>query len=101
SLVPMSQDKSAEEWNDFGRLLLREAAQKMHGQGNTDIMELFRLCTIEAPETLKDFLEGTLAESLFTGSSEASKALSSARFVLSNKLSEHTEIGRASCRAGV
>jgi len=90
SLVPMSQDKSAEEWNDFGRLLLREAAQKMHGQGNTDIMELFRLCTIEAPETLKDFLEGTLAESLFTGSSEASKALSSARFVLSNKLSEHT-----------
>lgn len=92
SLVPMSQDKSAEEWNDFGRLLLRETAKKLHEQGNTDIMELFRLCTIEAPETLKEFLTGTLAESLFTGSTEASKALSSARFVLSNKLSEHTSM---------
>lgn len=100
SLVPMSQDKSAEEWNDFGRLLLREAARKMHGQGNTDMMELFRLCTIESPDKLKSFLEGTLAESLFTGSTEASKALSSARFVLSNKLSEHTSMkpGRFSIR---
>jgi type IV secretory pathway TraG/TraD family ATPase VirD4 len=92
SLVPMSQDKSSEEWNDFGRLLLRETAKKMYHQGNTNIMELFRLCTIESPEVLKKYLEGTLAESLFTGSSEASKALSSARFVLSNKLSEHTSM---------
>src|SRR3546814_9525903 len=28
SLVPMSQDKNAEEWNDFGRLLLRETDRK-------------------------------------------------------------------------
>ncbi|HBA2762816.1 TPA: type IV secretion system DNA-binding domain-containing protein, partial [Escherichia coli] len=34
-------------------------------------------------------LEGTLAESLFAGSNEASKALTSARFVLSDKLPEH------------
>ncbi|TCT11046.1 type IV secretion system coupling TraD/TrwB family protein [Paralcaligenes ureilyticus] len=52
-------------------------------------MDLFRLCTIEDPKVLKQFLEGTLAESLFVGSS---KALSSARFVLSNKLSEHTRM---------
>jgi len=92
SMVPMSQDKNAEEWNDFGRLLLRETAKKLHQlQGNeANIMDLFRLCTIEDPKVLKQFLEGTLAESLFVGSSEASKALSSARFVLSNKLSEHT-----------
>lgn len=92
SMVPMSQDKNAEEWNDFGRLLLRETAKKLHQlQGdNASIMDLFRLCTIEDPKVLKQFLEGTLAESLFVGSSEASKALSSARFVLSNKLSEHT-----------
>ncbi|WP_237173909.1 type IV secretion system DNA-binding domain-containing protein [Paracandidimonas lactea] len=92
SLVPMSQDKNAEEWNDFGRLLLRETAKKLHQmQGDeASIMDLFRLCTIEDPKVLKQFLEGTLAESLFVGSSEASKALSSARFVLSNKLSEHT-----------
>jgi len=92
SMVPMSQDKNAEEWNDFGRLLLRETAKKLHQlQGDeASIMDLFRLCTIEDPKVLKQFLEGTLAESLFVGSSEASKALSSARFVLSNKLSEHT-----------
>ena len=92
SMVPMSQDNNAEEWNDFGRLLLRETAKKLHQlQGEkASIMDLFRLCTIEDPKVLKQFLEGTLAESLFVGSSEASKALSSARFVLSNKLSEHT-----------
>ncbi|PLC52834.1 type VI secretion protein [Pollutimonas nitritireducens] len=102
SMVPMSQDKNAEEWNDFGRLLLRETAKKLHQlQGEeASIMDLFRLCTIEDPKVLKQFLEGTLAESLFVGSSEASKALSSARFVLSNKLSEHTGMkpGRFSIR---
>jgi len=94
SLVPMSQDKNAEEWNDFGRLLLRETAKKLHQLQGTEasIMDLFRLCTIEDPKVLKQFLDGTLAESLFVGSSEASKALSSARFVLSNKLSEHTSM---------
>ncbi|MEB2399992.1 type IV secretion system DNA-binding domain-containing protein [Parapusillimonas sp. JC17] len=102
SMVPMSQDKNAEEWNDFGRLLLRETAKKLHqlqGDG-ASVMDLFRLCTIEDPKVLKQFLEGTLAESLFVGSSEASKALSSARFVLSNKLSEHTGMkpGRFSIR---
>jgi len=102
SMVPMSQDKNAEEWNDFGRLLLRETARKLHQVqgGEASVMDLFRLCTIEDPAVLKKFLEGTLAESLFVGSSEASKALSSARFVLSNKLSEHTGMkpGRFSIR---
>lgn len=94
SMVPMSQDKSAEEWNDYGRLLLRETAKKLYTvkPDKAHIDELFRLCTIEDPAKLKDYLEGTLAESLFVGSSEASKALSSARFVLSNKLSEHTSM---------
>lgn len=45
SLVPMSQDKNAEEWNDFGRLLLRETAKKLHQLQGTEasIMDLFRL----------------------------------------------------------
>lgn len=102
SMVPMSQDKNAEEWNDFGRLLLRETARKLYQTDpvRANVMGLFRLCTIEDPGELKKFLEGTLAESLFVGSSEASKALSSARFVLSNKLSEHTSMkpGRFSIR---
>ena len=79
SMVPMSQDKVSEEWNDFGRLLLRETARKLYSvdPARASVMDLFRLCTIEDPKVLKQFLEGTLAESLFTGSSEASKALSS------------------------
>lgn len=89
SLVPLAQDKNAEEWNDYGRLLLRETAKKLYALGVPSIAELFQWCTLADPKDLRSFLTGTLAESLFVGSSEASKALSSARFVLSNKLSEH------------
>ncbi|WP_176464083.1 type IV secretion system DNA-binding domain-containing protein [Bordetella genomosp. 11] len=89
SVVPLGGDANAEEWNSFGRLLLREAARKLYELGTPDIQELFRWCTIASDKDLRTFLSGTLAESLFAGSSEASKALTSARFVLSNKLSEH------------
>lgn len=92
SIVPLGKDANAEEWNTYGRLLLREAAKKLHIMGQPSIHELFRWCTIAPPEELKLFLEGTLAESLFAGSSEASRALSSARFVLSSKLAEHTSM---------
>lgn len=94
SIVPMSQDKNSEEWNDYGRLLLRETAKKLYSAGATSIQEVFNWCTIADDKDLRKFLTGTLAESLFAGSSEASRALSSARFVLSNKLSEHTTMPR-------
>src|SRR5690606_29637313 len=73
----------------YTTLFRSKKLHRLQGDG-ASVMDLFRLCTIEDPKVLKQFLEGTLAESLFVGSSEASKALSSARFVLSNKLSEHT-----------
>jgi len=100
SLVPRGETAEAEEWNDFGRLLLREVARKLATMGNPSVLELFRWCTIADPDDLRVFLQGTVAESLFAGSSEASKALSSARFVLSNKLSEHIHMpgGRFSIR---
>lgn len=94
SVVPLGKDANAEEWNGFGRLLLREAARKLHELGTPDIEELFRWCTIANDKDLRKFLSGTLAESLFAGSTEASKALTSARFVLSNKLSEHMSMPR-------
>lgn len=96
SVVPLGKDANAEEWNSFGRLLLREAARKLHELGTPDIEELFRWCTIAPDKDLRAFLSGTLAESLFAGSSEASKALTSARFVLSNKLSEHMSMPHGS-----
>lgn len=89
SIVPRGQTAEAEEWASYGRLLLRETARKLVLMGQPSVRELFRWTTIAPPDELQEFLAGTLAESLFTGSSEATRAMSSARFVLSDKLPEH------------
>lgn len=89
SIVPRGKTADAEEWASYGRMLLRETAQKLQMLGSGTVEELFHWTTIAPPEDLREFLEGTAAESLFAGSSEASKALTSARFVLSDKLPEH------------
>lgn len=100
SVVPRGKTAEAEEWASYGRLLLREAASKLTRIGAPSVRELFRWTTLAKPDDLKAFLSGTLAESLFVGSSEASKALSSARFILSDKLPEHVTMpdGRFSIR---
>lgn len=92
SLVPLGETAEQETWNSYGRLLLRETARKLDKIGTPDMRELFYWVSIAPPEDLKKFLKGTLAESLFVGSSEATRALSSARFVLSDKLPEHVSM---------
>ncbi|WLW63604.1 type IV secretion system DNA-binding domain-containing protein [Achromobacter aegrifaciens] len=89
SVVPLGKDANSEEWNGYGRLLLRETARKLNELGTPSVEELFRWTTIATDKDLRTFLAGTLAESLFAGSAEASKALTSARFVLSKYLAEH------------
>ncbi|HGV0688960.1 TPA: type IV secretion system DNA-binding domain-containing protein [Escherichia coli] len=89
SVVPRGKTDEAEEWASYGRLLLRETAKKLALIGTPSMRELFHWTTIATFDDLRAFLEGTLAESLFAGSNEASKALTSARFVLSDKLPEH------------
>lgn len=89
SVVPRGKTDEAEEWASYGRLLLRETAKKLSLIGTPSMRELFHWTTIATFDDLRAFLEGTLAESLFAGSNEASKALTSARFVLSDKLPEH------------
>ncbi|HET6412541.1 MAG TPA: type IV secretion system DNA-binding domain-containing protein [Anaeromyxobacter sp.] len=86
SLVPRGRTREEEEWCAYARLLLRETARKLWRAGTPSVKELFRFTTISAPNDLKTYLSGTAAESLFVG---ADKALASARFVLSAKLSEH------------
>jgi len=86
SLVPRGRTREEEEWCAYARLLLRETARKLWLAHNPSVKELFRFTTIAAPSDLKTYLAGTAAESLFVG---ADKALASARFVLSAKLSEH------------
>jgi hypothetical protein len=85
SIVHRGKTAEAEEWNGYARLLFAETARKLRQTGGS-IQDLFRWTTIAPPKELKDFLEGTAAESLFVG---ADRALASARFVLSNKLPEH------------
>lgn len=48
----MSQDKNAEEWNDFGHLLLRETAKK-RGMKTVLMADIQRQCTErqQAPAT--------------------------------------------------
>jgi len=89
SVVPLGETKEAEEWAGYGRLLLRETMKKLSTIGSPSMREVFHWTTIAPFDDLRSFLEGTLAESLFAGSNEASKALTSARFVLSDKLPEH------------
>ena len=86
SLVPRGETPEGEEWASYARLLLSETAQKMALMDKRSIKELFHWTTIMPPDDLKVFLEGTAAESLFVG---ATRALASARFVLSSKLSSH------------
>jgi len=89
SVVPRGKTHEAEEWASYGRLLLRETAKKLARIGDPSIRELFRWATLAPPDDLKQFLAGTVAESLFVGGRDASKALASARFILSDKLPEH------------
>jgi type IV secretory pathway TraG/TraD family ATPase VirD4 len=94
SIVPEAKTGDGEEWAGYGRLLLQETARKLHVIGQPSVRELFRLTTIAPPDELQEFLKGTMAESLFIGN--ASKALASARFILSNKLPEHVNMPEGS-----
>lgn len=89
SVVPLGGDANAEEWNSFGRLLLRAVSRKLFELNIHDINQVNYWCC-EAPfKELQVFLKDTEAASLFSGASESTRAFDSARFVLSNKLSEH------------
>lgn len=92
SLIPRGQTDEAEEWASYGRLIVECVARKLHKRGDASVKRLFEWSTIAEPDSLRSFLEGTKAESLFSGSSEASRALTSARFVLSDKLSRHLDM---------
>lgn len=94
SVVPRGSTADAENWANYGRLLLRETAKKLSMSGNPTVRQVYHWTSVASSEELHDFLKGTLAESLFAGSSEASRALTSARFVLSDKLPEHVTMPR-------
>ncbi len=89
SVVGQGNTPADEEWYGYARLLFSETARKLALTGKANIDQLFRYTTIVDPKELHAFLKGTTAESLFTG---ADRALASARFILSKKLSEHVRM---------
>lgn len=89
SVVGSGNSREQEEWYAYGRLLVAETGRKLQLLGRANIRELHRLTTVVPPEELHKFLQGTAAESLFTG---ADRALASARFLLSTKLAPHLKM---------
>lgn len=91
SIVQKSNSSDSEEWNRYGRLFLTETARKLYAtRANPTTQELFYLTNIVDTEEIKEFLEGTPAQSLFAEGAE--RALGSTRFVLGNSLSSHLQI---------
>lgn len=90
SIIPISADKSSEEWCEYARLLLVECAKKLAALGDTSISSLHRLATVEEVDSLRAFLAGSPAEALFVEGAE--RALGSARFVLSKYLPAHLKM---------
>lgn len=90
SIIQPGSSADSEEWHDYGRLLFHEVARKVYqSQHKPTIEEVFDWTNRRSAEELQAFVEGTNAQSLFTG---ADRATGSARFVLSNKLAPHLKM---------
>lgn len=92
SVIPVAKSDEGEEWAEFGRLLVREIMRKLVNIGQATMRNVLYWATEASFEDLRAFLDGTLGASLFAGSSEASRALTSARFVVSKKLTQHAKM---------
>lgn len=91
SIIQPSNSAESEEWYDYGRLLFHEVARKLYNSDrrNATIAEVFEWTNKKPAEELEAFVEGTNAQSLFTGNDRASNSV---RFVLSNKLAPHLKM---------
>lgn len=92
SVVPLGQSAEDENWNGYGRLLLRAVSRKLFEMNIHAIDQVIYWCC-EAPfDDIRAFLSGTEASSLFAGASESTRAFDSARFVLSKYVAEHRDM---------
>ena len=91
SIIQPSNSADSEEWYDYGRLLFHEVARKLYNSDrrNATIAQVFDWTNKKPAEELEAFVEGTNAQSLFTGNDRASNSV---RFVLSNKLAPHLKM---------
>lgn len=83
SIVPHVKEAEAEQWRNYGRLLLSETARKAARTGHPSLQYVFDWLRGDV-EALKDFLADTKAAMLFIDG--ADRALGGARFVLGDQL---------------
>jgi uncharacterized membrane protein YjdF len=73
SIVQESPDMATEEWFGYGRLIFSEVSKKLHSLYSTVTMEevIHWACNVDQKK-LKEFLMGTPAEAIFSGSEKSS-----------------------------
>lgn len=86
SIIADGRTGDEQFWREYGRLIVMELMKELH-QENPSIKEVLRLGNIAPMEELRDFLTGTVAESVFSG---PEGAIRSARFTISSSLAKHT-----------
>lgn len=98
SIVPDSNDVSAQQWHGYARQLLAETMRAMMQSGENSTERLLYWLTQASAAELATFLEGSAASGLFEPGAE--KALASTRFILSSHLScyQHLRAGDFSLR---
>ena len=98
SIVPDSNDVSAQQWHGYARQLLAETMRAMMQGGENSIERLLYWLTQASAAELAAFLAGSAASGLFEPGAE--KALASTRFILSSHVScyQHLRAGEFSLR---
>jgi type IV secretory pathway TraG/TraD family ATPase VirD4 len=82
SVIPESQDSSAQQWHSYARQLLAETMRALSQTGETTTEQLLHWLTQASAKELSEFLAGSAASGLFEPGAE--KALASTRFILSH-----------------
>jgi type IV secretory pathway TraG/TraD family ATPase VirD4 len=62
SLIPASEDSSAQEWRGYARTFLTAVVRRCHALGRADPAELWRLVTVADPAELRPLIAGTPAQ---------------------------------------
>ena len=98
SVIPETQDSSAQQWHSYARQLLAETMRALAQSGEMTTEQLLHWLTQASAKELSEFLAGSAASGLFEPGAE--KALASTRFILSHYVGvyQHLQPGDFSLR---
>jgi len=90
SIIGVSKDANAEEWNNYARQLFIGVAQKLYTtERNVSMRDVYAWTNESDIEDLREFTKGTEAAGIFSGTE---KNVDNVRFTLSNKLGAHLDM---------